>query len=136
MPNAPTPILNLTVPTPGGDSGAWGPEVNVNWAILDSLGAAPIINIAGPFNAVPSVFPRQVIRVTTGAVNVSIVLPDPASCPGKSFTVKKVDAGIGQVVVTPVAGNIEGQPQWNIGNQFQYVEFFSNGATFDIIANN
>lgn len=49
MPGSPTPIYGLVNPTVGGDTNAWGPEVNGNWSLLDTLLGLPRI----PRAAVP-----------------------------------------------------------------------------------
>lgn len=41
MPGTPTPIYGLVNPTVGGDTNAWGPEVNGNWSLLDTLLGLP-----------------------------------------------------------------------------------------------
>lgn len=134
MPGSPTPILGLTVPTVGGDNGTWGTELNTDLAILDNLGAATVINESADFAAAASVFPEVVYRVTTGSSVITATLPSPTSIPvGKIFTIKKIDSGVGQVVVS---GSIDGATSWTIGTQWSYVRVSNNGATYDVIGNN
>src|SRR5271154_3957542 len=125
MPGSPTPILGLPVPTVGGDNNTWGTELNAGLAIIDNLGAATVFNQNANFTAAVSVFPEVIYRVTTGGSMITATLPAPATCPGKIFTVKKIDAGIGQVVVS---GAIDGAANWTIGTQWGYVRVSSNGA--------
>ena len=133
MPGTPTPNLGLTVPTVGGDSDAWGTELNGDLAIIDNLGAATVISQSASFNAVASVFPEVIYRVTTGAATITCTLPSPSACTGRIFTIKKIDAGVGQV---SIVGSIDGQSSWVRATQWSYVRLASNGASFDVIGNN
>lgn len=134
MPGTPTPILNLTVPTVGGDANTWGTEMNQNLATIDNLGAAAVIPVSmTPYNATVSVFPELIFRCTTGATNMVFNLPPPGTCQGKIFTVKKIDSGVGAV---RVIGSIDGQTEFDLINQYQYGRFYSNGSSFDVIGNN
>lgn len=133
MPGTPTPILGLVVPTVGGDTGAWGTEINGDLAILDSLGAANVYNVSSNFTAVTGVFPEVIIRCTTGPTNISVTLPTPGSCSGKIFFIKKIDSGLGNVVITPVSGTIDGNANWVLVNQYSFVRIGSNGVTFDVL---
>jgi len=134
MPGTPTPILGLTVPTVGGDSNTWGNELNGDLAILDNLGAAPNTSFTVNTNAAATVFPESVWRGTTGSSTITLTLPAPSAANlGKIFTVKKVDAGTGTLVV---AGTIDGATNYSLYNQYQYVRVQSNGSSYDIIGNN
>jgi len=130
VPGLPTPILGLTVPTVGGDNNSWGGELNGDLAILDNLGAAPIVNVNSAYVAIVGDFPETVYRVATGGSPLTFTLPTPASCAGKIFTVKKVDAGSGYV---NVVGPIDGQSSYFVVNQFAVVRLISNGGSFDVI---
>lgn len=137
MPNPATPLLGLTVPTVGGDNNNWGTELNADLAILDSLGALNIQAINASAAAVLGVFPETLVRVTTGALTIVYTLLSPASCNGRIWTVKKVDAGAGQVSIVAAGGAlIEGQPSWIRANQFAYVRLISNGVGYDVIGGN
>jgi len=132
MPGTPTPNLGLTVPTVGGDVGAWGAELNGNLAIIDELGAAGVINISSSTTAILGVFPETFIRATTGALTLNFTLLPPAQCVGRIWNIKKVDAGIGAV---NIIGAIDGFANWIIANQFSYVRVMSNGVSYDVWAN-
>jgi hypothetical protein len=134
MPSTPTPILSLTVPTVGGDANTWGTELNADLAILDNLGAAAVIPVnTTPYNATIGTFPETVFRCTTGASNMVFNLPAASLCSGKIFTVKKLDIGLG---IVRVIGSIDGQTEYDLTNQYQYVRVYSNGVTFDVIGGN
>jgi hypothetical protein len=130
MPGTPTPILDLIVPTVGGDNNTWGTELNTDLGIIDNLGAATIINVNSAYVAVPNVFPETVYRVATGGSPLTFTLPTPASVTGKIFTIKKVDGGSGYV---NVVGPIDGQSSYFVINQFAVVRLISNGGSFDVI---
>jgi hypothetical protein len=132
MPAIPTPNLGLTVPTVGADFGTWGSELNGNLAILDELGAAGVFNISANSAASLPIFPRTIIRVTTGGSTIVFSLLPPAQCPGRSWLIKMIDSTGGSV---SIVGPIDGQTSYEIDNQFSYVEVMSNGATYDVIAN-
>lgn len=133
MPGTPTPILGFIIPTVGGDNNIWGGELNANFALADGLGACANVNFSVDTVATAGVFPEKVYRGTTGAGTIALTLPPPATCPGKIFTAKKVDAGLGTL---SVVGAIDGQVSWDMNNQFQYVRVQSNGASYDVIGNN
>ena len=133
MPGTPTPILGLAVPTVGGDANAWGGELNGDLAIIDNLGAAEVVNVAANFSVSIGVFPEIIYRATGGPGGITGTLPNPATCSGKIFTVKKVDSGVGAVIVS---GLIDGGTSYNLTTQYSYVRLLSNGASYDVIANN
>lgn len=133
MPNTPTPNLGLAVPTVGGDNNTWGNELNGDLAILDNLGAASVVSESASFNAVASVFPEVIYRVTTGSSTITCTLPSPSACTGRIFTIKKIDSGIGMV---SIVGSIDGQSSWVRATQFSFVRVISNGASYDVIGNN
>jgi hypothetical protein len=133
MPDPTTPNLGLTLPNVGGDIGLWGPLWNSNGNILDTLGVIPFVNVNANFNAAAGASPEIIIRVTTGAATIIGTLPAPSSCAGKIFTIKKIDAGQGQVTIV---GNIDGNSSFVRTMQWAYVRLFSNGTSFDVIGNN
>jgi hypothetical protein len=134
MPGTPTPILNLTVPTIGGDSNSWGQEINNNLSILDNLGAVTAVNINFNQSIAPTIFPEMLARVSTGSLTITVTVPAPSTVLGKIFTVKKVDAGLGQInVVTADGSLIDGVAAWQISNQYSFVRMASMGAGYDVI---
>ena len=70
---------------------------------------------------------------TTGAVNLIVNLPQVNGGTGvnigKTYAIKKADAGAGQVVVTPFAGDtIDGAGSRNVVNQWDVI-IITAGAT-------
>jgi hypothetical protein len=138
MPDAPTPNLGLTVPTVGGDSGSWGPEVNANWVILDSvLAFAPIvISASGPIVLPTPIPPMTFVKANGGAAGITLTTPPPANFAGRLLGIKKMDATAGVVLIVPPAGNIDGFPNYSLANQFQFILLYSDGINLDIFGNN
>jgi hypothetical protein len=139
MPGPPTPNLGLTVPTVTGDIDAWGTEMNANLALLDGLGAAGTISISANTNAVLGIFPETIVRVTTGSGVVTFTLLAPsAGNAGRIWTVKKVDAGAGNVNIVAAGGAlIDGFSSYTRAIQNSYARFLSNGAGgYDVIGGN
>jgi hypothetical protein len=132
LPDPTTPNLGLDLPIVGGDSDTWGGSLNGNFEILDALGSAQVVNVNANYTAVANPFPITILRVTTGASNIQINLPAPATIPGKIFVVKKVDSGAGSV---NIIGAIDGQSSYVRANQFSFVWLYCNGGSFDVIAN-
>jgi hypothetical protein len=72
-------------------------------------------------------------RYSTGAVNRTITLPDPtraANIERPPITIKKVDAGIGRVIIN---GVVEGGVAASLVNQYDYVTVAANGTDYDIL---
>ena len=136
MPGTPTPNLGLTVPTVGGDVGAWGAELNGNLAIIDGLGKVQVINISSSTPAVLGISPETIVRATTGGLTITYTLLPAAQCSGRIWTIKKVDSGLGSVSIVTADGSlIDGNASWTIANQFSYVRVMSNGVGYDVLAN-
>jgi hypothetical protein len=133
MPGTPTPILGLAVPTIGGDSNLWGQELNGDLAILDNLGAVPIVPFLANIVASAGVFPEKTYEGTTGSATITCTLPAASVCAGKIFLVIKVDAGTGSITIV---GTINGIANYSLGNQWQYARIQSNGTAFRVIGNN
>jgi hypothetical protein len=136
MPNAPTPNLGLTVPTVGGDFNMWGGELNTDLAILDGLGSAAIFSPSINFPVQFGTFPETFVMAASGALGITVTLPPAATVPGRIVTVKKVDAVFANVTVAPIAGTIDGNATYLLGNQYQYVRVLSDGSNWKIVGNN
>ena len=132
MPTTPTPILNLTVPTVGGDSNSWGAELNTDLVTIDSLGAASVVNVSATYAATRPIYPEMILRVTTSGLNIPITLPSSASVAGKIYTIKKIDAGLGTVQIL-AADLMDNQAEWDLTNQYAFVRLYANGSSYDVI---
>ena len=137
MPGTPTPILGLAVPSVGGDSGAWGGELNADLAIIDNLGAlGGSASLVGRILAY-GVNPMQLAFETGGSGGITDVLPTAVGHFGQGFLIKKVDAGAGAVTIQTIdSQTIDGQASYVLANQFQYVEVISDGSNWNVVANN
>ena len=69
---------------------------------------------------------------TTGG-NVAVTLPDATDAGAVLFTVKRKTAGANTLVVTPVAGNIDGAASHSIGTQYAAYTYLSDGSNYWII---
>jgi hypothetical protein len=138
LPGAPTPNLGLTVPTVGGDTGIWGPEVNANWAILDGLGAYPPVVLAatGTIPLASPLPPITFVQASGGAAGIVLSIPAPSSFAGRLIGIKKVDATNGAVVLNPLSGMIDGAANYTLFNYGQYVLLYSDGSNLYIFGNN
>ena len=136
MPGPPTPILGLSVPTVGGDSGSWGNELNSDLAILDGLGAAGVSASSTGRTLAYGTNPFSRAYETGGAGGITDVLPTAIGHAGQGFLVKKVDAGAGAVTIATTGGQtIDGLSTYVLTNQYQYVWVESDGANFQVIGN-
>jgi hypothetical protein len=136
MPGTPTPILGLIVPTVGGDNNLWGGYLNTNLSILDLLGAMGVFPVSSAFTVVSGSQFERFYRVTTGGLNVPGTLPDPGTIPpGKVFTIMMADTGgtITLSCVNPTV-TIQGQPTFQITNQYGVARLLANGVSYDVIA--
>lgn len=139
MPGTPTTLLGLQQPTTGGDIGTWGPEVNTNWPIIDSLAKQPINNVSASGALAFGPNDVTVFRVTTGSSVLTMTLPAAvAGNLGRIIRVIKVDSGVGTVRITGATVNAPGGPDYNLANQYQYVDLQSTGtgASYDVVGNN
>lgn len=78
------------------------------------------------------------IRATGGSgAGITITLPTAVGITGKPYRIKKIDSGVGPVVIaTTSSQNIDGQTTYVLANQNQYVKVESNGTDWDIIGQN
>ena len=71
------------------------------------------------------------IFVITGAVDRTVSLPSAVGLLGKVYTVEKMDAGVGQVIIDPAgAETILGNPTALFVSQFDILTFMSDGANW------
>lgn len=116
---APKRIVPNFDPTPLDDKAAL-PEVirklNVLWLKLtEALGWTPKLHAYRTVTAADRITAAdQYVRVDTSGGAVALALPDPASCVGRTYTVKLV-VGPNTVTLTPDASTIEGAVSWTWG---------------------
>lgn len=73
---------------------------------------------------------HDVVEVTTGGTDKTVTLPALASVPvGRPYIVIKVDSDVGAAIVDGSgAETINGDPNWPLTNQWQYVKVAKNAA--------
>ena len=130
-----TTTLNLTLPTVGGSANTWGTILNTALNIVNTLGGVQVVNVNAAYLATYTPYPEMILRGTTSGLNIPITLPDSASVQGKIYVVKKLDAGAGSLQLFPQGTDtIDGQTEWDLSNQYQYVRLYANGTTgYDVI---
>lgn len=81
--------------------------------------------------------PSTDYRITTGASTIIATLISAVGFSGQVLFFKKIDAGAGTVVLTPVGGQtIDGLATFTLSAQFQYMGLVSNGSGWDIWTRN
>lgn len=73
------------------------------------------------------------LLVTTGAGAIAVTLPAAPSA-GRIVAVKKIDAGAGQVTVTPAAGQLDGAASQNLNAQNVGIYVQWDGANWWTVA--
>lgn len=102
------------------------------------VGIAPIgfVIISTSINFT-AVLPGNYYFVTTGAGTIIATLPTAVGIAGQTVVIKKVDAGVGTVVLTPNgAQKIDGLSTFTLSAQFQYMGLVSDGANWQIFTRN
>src|SRR5271156_2739425 len=137
MPNTPTPILGLAVPSVGGDVNLWGTELNTNFPILDELGDYPVLIVAASLSLAFFNVPETIVLCYGGAAGITLNLPIgiPAGIQ-RVLTLKKMDATVGTVLINALVSTIDGASSFGLFNQYQYVRLLWDGVQWDVIGNN
>jgi hypothetical protein len=75
--------------------------------------------------------------ITTGAPDSTFNLTAAGAWKNLRWIIKKADNGAGKVKVTPHAGDtIEGNAEYDLPNQYDFVELISDGTNIFIIGSN
>ncbi len=72
------------------------------------------------------------VKCTGGSLGISVTLPSSPRT-GQQYTIKKVDTGIGEVTVV---GTIDGDTNYGLISEGQYVVVVWDGSAWNIIGNN
>jgi hypothetical protein len=110
-----------------------------------------LVKVTGSSSSAPAALPSVVsksadyeitdadgtILFTTGSSTKTGTLPSAVGLAGQSFTIKKVDSGAGIVsLATSSSQKIDGQSSYDLVNQWQFIAVQSDGANYQVIANN
>jgi hypothetical protein len=74
---------------------------------------------------------NSIVLATGGAGGITVTLPAPTS--GKIFNIKKVDAGVGVITISPPSGTIDGAASKTLTTQYDSLTITSDGTNFFII---
>jgi hypothetical protein len=76
----------------------------------------------------------EVIRATGGAAGITLTLPTAASMNRRRITAKKIDAGVGTVTIDGSgAETIDGSLTFVLAAQYDSVDLYSNGVSWDVV---
>lgn len=73
----------------------------------------------------------NIVLATGGAAGITVNLPSPLA--GKIFNIKKVDAGVGVITISPTSGTIDGAASKTVTSQYDSLTITSDGINFFII---
>jgi len=100
-------------------------------------GGGFIIGISPQSSSFGPIAPGIFCPVTTGTNILTALLPDATVFPLAIIIIKKVDIGIGSVIVTPFGGQIiDGLSTYTLVEQWQYIGVLSDGANWQIFTRN
>lgn len=109
-----------------------------NWRVIDPID--PALSVTGPNAVIPvssdnytlsNVDHSVTIAYTTGASNRTLTLPAAASNAGKAVEVKKVDSGVGTVIIDPNASEtVDGASTFTLTSQWDSVRLRSDGSNW------
>jgi hypothetical protein len=74
---------------------------------------------------------NSIVLATGGVSGITLTLPSPTA--GKIFNIKKVDAGVGTITLSPPSGTIDGAASKVITSQYDSLTITSDGTNFFII---
>ena len=79
----------------------------------------------------------DILFCTAGSAGITLLLPDATLFSNRSFTFKQIDAGTGGVTITTTnSQTIDGDSNYELVNQNQFVELLSDGSNWQIIGAN
>ena len=73
---------------------------------------------------------------TNTASSITITIPTTEHQPGRIITIKNEtdNSGTGLIVITPASGFIDGNGSYSIDNGYDFVQLYSNGTDWLVIA--
>lgn len=87
---------------------------------------------------VPNYMGRKISLVITGGTDSTFTLDAISTWTNVAWIVKKADSGTGKVKIVPHSGdpNIETTGEYDLPNQFDFVELFTDGTNIYIVGSN
>lgn len=80
---------------------------------------------------------NTLIKATSGVSGITLTLPISTTCPGASFSIKKIDSAVGTVQIIPAGSDtIDGLSNYTLINQNQFVLLISDGAGWTVAGGN
>lgn len=134
---------DLIVKTNTGASGRFAVGTSGNILLADASSTTYGLSWASPASLIGNISVRALsttqsllsgdglILATSGGSNITLTLP--ASPPGKTYYIKKVDAGAGSVIVNTSSGTIDSAASKTLAVQYQALTIASDGTNFYII---
>lgn len=103
--------------------------------VLTKIGSFPMIVGSLSSNFTANTYNMNL--VTTGASAIMATLPTAVGISGTSLIIKKVDSGVGTVVITPAGSQkIDGLSTFTLSAQWQYIGLVSDGTNWQIFTRN
>ena len=97
--------------------------------VVTAIGAA-----GSPYTVLPS---QHVILVTTGASDYTLNLPTAIGIVGKPYKIKKVDSGVGTVIIDPYSTQtVDGASTFVLTDQYDFVDIVSDNANWQVLSTN
>lgn len=72
---------------------------------------------------------QDVILVDCTAGNITISLPDPSTCSGKEFIIKKIDVSLNSVIINGAGFNLDGAPSHTFNVNYEFFRLVASSAT-------
>lgn len=132
------------------DPGGWyqaaaGAQTQYLMAESPLVGSSPFDHGVLPMNvdnAFTSTSAATLTATSVGTIRLAdatsaaftVTLPTAASTRGRRYTIKKIDASANAVTVGTAGGNIDGATTYALSAQWAFVEVYSDGAKWNIVA--
>lgn len=127
---------NLNNTNPAAPSGAQNVQWQAAAAVVDPND--PNFEVRDISAYVPNYLGRKISLETTGGTDLTFTLTAISTWTDVAWVIKKIDSGAGKVKIVPHAGdpNIEGATEYDLPNQYDFVELFTDGTSIYIIGSN
>jgi hypothetical protein len=114
---------SMWVCTAGGTPGSWGQV---------GAAAASVANVQAAHTCTRS---DRYVLANAAKAAFTVTLPNPALCPGKTYTVKKIDSSAHAVTIVSTAGQtIDGATTYHLRSKYSSVDLVSSGSDWFVTA--